>query len=231
MPETPSRATEPSLLAVIEGAESGLAGLSNRRRESPGLSGSGLGHDGRLALLGVLTLLVAVAALISTSHSASASGCRPLRYWFDPTSGPRGVEGDVDSAFDALSKATGVDVVRDPQVGVGRAGVLVAFTQAARLDGSHRVGFGSGSSGEFGGSVLLNRDASLPVGTSKRASWRGVVLHELGHVVGLDHSANPSDVMYPSIDVGPANWSPAELAQLTRVGRRLGCRDPRQTPD
>ena len=143
------------------------------------------------------------------------------------------MEDDVESAFEALSKATGVEVVRDPKVGVKRVGVLVAFTQPARLSGSHRVGYGRGSSVEFGpisGSVLLNRDATLPVGTAERASWRGVVLHELGHVVGLDHSPNPSDVMYPSMDVGPADWSPADLAQLTRVSRQLGCREPRQTP-
>ena len=54
---------------------------------------------------------------------------------------------------------------------------------------------------------------------------RGVLLmHELGHAVGLGHVADTTDVMFPVISASsPAVWGVGDLAGLALVGRNAGC--------
>jgi hypothetical protein len=49
-----------------------------------------------------------------------------------------------------------------------------------------------------------------------------VLLHEYGHALGLDHSANPNDFMAPNLQPGERRLpSSAELAQLSRLSNSL----------
>ena len=56
--------------------------------------------------------------------------------------------------------------------------------------------------------VRLAADAELT-----KTSWVATILHELGHVAGLNHVARHSEVMYPQIDgESPASYGSGDLA-------------------
>lgn len=75
------------------------------------------------------------------------------------------------------------------------------------------------------GQVALNpeRDDLLP-GTADRAtSWGATVLHELTHILGLDHVDDPDELMHVYPGRGPVELGPGDRAGLRAVGARGGC--------
>jgi len=46
-----------------------------------------------------------------------------------------------------------------------------------------------------------------------------VALHELGHLVGLEHVPDTNQVMYPSVNVNLASYAAGDLAGLAALGR------------
>lgn len=52
-----------------------------------------------------------------------------------------------------------------------------------------------------------------------RAVAQDVVLHELGHLVGLDHVDDPTQLMYPSGQDGVTGYQDGDLTGLARLGR------------
>lgn len=48
---------------------------------------------------------------------------------------------------------------------------------------------------------------------------RGLIAHELGHLVGLDHVADPAQLMNPQMTPGVTSFQPGDLAGLARLGQ------------
>ena len=72
----------------------------------------------------------------------------------------------------------------------------------------------------FDGYVVLDRSTRL-----KRAIWRQVMTHEIGHVLGLGHARSPHQVMYGGAAPATPRWGAGDLAGLRRIGASRGCLD------
>jgi hypothetical protein len=150
--------------------------------------------------------------------------CRPIHYVVRPDGAPPGGDAVVDDAVARIERLTGLQFVRDggtdeaprkdrPTMDVGRYGdrwspVLVAWTDPgeypsmsgyAGLGGPDAVeGDDRGTRRYVTGVVLLNRDHLAQVRTwpAGRARMSAVVTHEFGHLVGLDHVDDASQLMF-----------------------------------
>jgi hypothetical protein len=93
---------------------------------------------------------------------------------------------------------------------------------------------GSRVSKAFQGGIVLNasmRDR-MSNGYGKGSTWGEVIIHELGHVVGLTHAGAKSQIMYYSVIRRDADWGAGDLAGFRRLGDVRGCleRAPARTP-
>src|SRR5262249_21943894 len=68
------------------------------------------------------------------------------------------------------------------------------------------------------GQVVLDRGQLAPSHLPNRGEVRAVVLHELGHVVGLDHVADPHQLMFSESRFNVTDYGPGDLHGLSRLG-------------
>ncbi|MEU7901678.1 hypothetical protein [Actinoplanes sp. NPDC049118] len=79
------------------------------------------------------------------------------------------------------------------------------------------------------GMVLLDatRTATMArgFGAAPGGTTGGLLLHELGHAVGLAHPLidDAGEIMYPRLTTGSADWGAGDLAGLHAVGASGGC--------
>ena len=69
--------------------------------------------------------------------------------------------------------------------------------------------------------VSLDRTDALPL--TGPVSWRTVVLHELGHAMGLDHAGSTAELMYPVLQRSLTGLQAGDKAGLAKLGRAAGC--------
>lgn len=176
--------------------------------------------------------------------------CTPIPWVLNPAGAPISARADAQVAFERVAEATGLtftyEGTTDELPGRDRrpyapdrwgprwAPVLVAWvapgTGGLELTDRDRavtvpVSVDLGDGGVFvTGQVVFNADRVLEGGfVTRQSHWGGTILHELGHLVGLDHVEDDGELMYPRPGLGPATWGPGDLAGLERLGARMGC--------
>ncbi|MFJ6001674.1 peptidase [Arthrobacter sp. NPDC092385] len=171
--------------------------------------------------------------------------CRPVHYVVRPNGAPVGSEGLVQEAVAEVSAATGLQFIDDgttteapsedrdlyqPEL-YGKTWVPVLITWTSPAEIPELVGDVAGLGGSdyaqtpgkplvyVGGQVQL--DAPDAVETllfpDGRAYLRAIIMHELAHVVGLDHVDDPGELLYER-NVGVTSFGDGDRAGLALLG-------------
>jgi hypothetical protein len=179
--------------------------------------------------------------------------CQPVHYVVNSTLAPPGALADLDAAFEQLSRATGIEFVNDgptdepaslsrrafqpERYGNRWAPVLVVWASGEPLrlartnPGGGRAVNGGGV--YISGILILNVDAvtderrgtPLEGGFGPGATWGRVMIHELGHLMGLGHVRTSQEIMFDDLGLqtGRAEYHRGDLEGLRFLGREAGC--------
>ncbi len=177
--------------------------------------------------------------------------CRPIQVAVSPMHAPPGALRDVEVALDLLAEASGLRLVlagaTDERPSATRpahtdvagelhwAPVLVAWAAPGEGDIPLRstdrgiaIPLAVGRDGDrtyVTAQVVLNREQGhLEPGFADRStSWGATLVHELAHVLGLDHVDDPAELLWTHPGEGAIELGPGDLAGLEAVGADGGC--------
>ena len=173
--------------------------------------------------------------------------CRPIHYVIRQQGQPAGGEQIVTAAVLRVSQATGLRFVYDgatseaplrqrPSFQPKRYGDRWAPVLITWVTPNENPDFAADVTG-LGGSAAMSRDgrpsayvtgaveldAAQMTSILRRANGnevvRAIVLHELGHLVGLDHVNAASQLMYPQSQPGVTDFGAGDLTGLAALGR------------
>ena len=189
--------------------------------------------------------------------------CQAIHYVVNPKNEPQGAAADVREAIRRVSAATGIRFVYDgttvesaeQQIGGAFLSdvpgprwlpVLIAFekdsdfsyiadTRRAAAIGMPDRGDGALAHEYVSGAVIVDVGAGIPTGFGTRYAMGPILMHELGHVMGLAHVGAGDEVMWSPLvrgatktpDINQVNWGPGDLEGLRALGRPAGCLPPR----
>ena len=178
--------------------------------------------------------------------------CAPVRFVLSTVDAPPHAEDDVRTALAMLADATGLDLVLENTTDerpdarrplVERSGdgwrwrpVLIAWARPGAtglplttLDRGVAVPVavrdGDRESLVTGQVVMNAARTDLVAGFGDRSDAVGAtLLHELGHVLGLDHVDDVTQIMSSDPGSGPVRFGDGDLAGLRAIGAEAGCR-------
>lgn len=172
--------------------------------------------------------------------------CRPIHYVVNGAGAPAGSEPVLHAAVARIAAATGLRFVHDgatdePPVrdrpiyqperyGDRWAPVLLGWRtdqeepalagDVVGQAGSAAVSLGGGTKVHVTGTVVLDGPQLGPVLDRRdgRAVVEAIVVHELGHLVGLAHVDDAAELMYPEVQTGSTELGPGDRTGLARLG-------------
>ncbi len=170
------------------------------------------------------------------------TSCRPIQVAVYPTGGPPGAETLVREAVATMRSATGLDLVvigsygghapnwnfevapvrpDDPITVSWQDGEAIAAMtdDTAGLGGSYTMSNSDGSRRFVAGTIALSRDYYAELAQrGDRAEAEAVLMHEFGHVLGLDHVHSRHELMNED-NVGLTTLGPGDREGLRRLGQ------------
>lgn len=163
--------------------------------------------------------------------------CEPITYFVNPRQMPASGLADLREALRRISLASGLtfryggreNAIPTRQYRVSRRGILVAWASPAQtqglLPGEAVAAAASVVRGRQvrAGVVVVNTDYVPEPGFGAGSPLGLVLMHELGHVIGLDHVNDGWSLMHPTADLPAAVWGAGDLAGLRALGRPAGC--------
>jgi hypothetical protein len=172
------------------------------------------------------------------------SPCRPIHYVVRQANAPANGQRMIEDAFARVSAATGFRFVNDggtkegprphreafqqERYGKRWAPVLVAWATHDEVPDfgvefageASAVGMKSGSGDVVyvSGTVYLDPFKIQQVTTRDgEAQARAIILHELGHLVGLAHVNDPGEIMAPRVSRGVTEFQPGDRTGLNEL--------------
>ncbi|MFN0027921.1 MAG: hypothetical protein ACKV2O_12190 [Acidimicrobiales bacterium] len=166
--------------------------------------------------------------------------CATLTYRVNLSGAPSFARSELDKAVAKVEAATGLDLVELGETTEGNNGTppadakaVISFVSPAEYPGIGAVaGLGGGSyyppwNGQdpfvASGFVLINETLGYSQGTSG-TGLEGLLLHELGHMIGLNHVASTDEAMYGVMhDLPYSGYGPGDREGLWNLGAPKGC--------
>ncbi len=169
-------------------------------------------------------------AFLETTETGDpvAYRCLPLGYVVRPRGAPDGWEQTVSEAVAAVEEASGYDLVERTATD-GDPGSEDPVITIRWADQGSEPALGGRVLG-IGGSATVSPDGAAPyytsgeivldragVGAFDDEGQRVTLMHEFGHVLGLDHVASVNEVMSTGVRRATDNFGPGDRLGLMRL--------------